>query len=51
MDKKKYAIVGCGARHSMYMKAVIDKFPKYCKLVALCDNNEGRMHLSVKRIP
>jgi predicted dehydrogenase len=49
MDKKKYAIVGCGARHSMYMKAVIDKFPKYCKLVALCDNNEGRMHLSVKR--
>ena len=50
MAKKRYAIVGTGGRHAMYRDAIIRKFKRHSELVALCDNNEGRMRLSNRRI-
>ena len=34
----------------MYRNAIIETFKEHCELVALCDNNEGRMRLSNKEI-
>lgn len=48
MGKKRYAIVGCGSRHGMYAEAIAGPFAEQAQLVALCDNNAGRMRLSAK---
>ena len=45
MSKKRYALVGVGSRSRMYSDALADRFAKTCELVALCDNNEGRLRM------
>lgn len=47
--KKRYAIVGLGGRHELFREAVTTKFPESSELVALCDNNPGRLSLAVSR--
>lgn len=44
--RKKYAIVGTGGRHYMYLDATTKGYSQYCELVGLCDKNEGRALLS-----
>jgi predicted dehydrogenase len=46
LEKKRYAIVGCGSRHDMYARALTGDFSEYGELVALCDRNEGRLRKS-----
>lgn len=48
MRKKRYVIVGCGSRHRMYAKAITKDFRDQAELAGLCDNNVGRMRLSVR---
>jgi len=45
MTKKRYAQVGVGDRSRMYSEAILDRFAEVAELVALCDSNEGRLHL------
>ena len=45
MTKKRYAQVGVGHRSLLYSLAIIEQFPDTSELVALCDSNEGRLHL------
>ncbi|HUG12109.1 MAG TPA: Gfo/Idh/MocA family oxidoreductase [Opitutaceae bacterium] len=48
-NRKRYAIVGCGSRHLMYLDAIQRNYAAHAELVGLCDNNAGRMELSQKR--
>jgi len=43
MAKKRYAQVGIGARSLMYSEAIVEQYPETNELVALCDNNLGRL--------
>lgn len=43
--EKLYAIVGLGSRSHLYLDAIINTYPENNRLVALCDNNQGRMDL------
>lgn len=43
MKPKRYAIVGTGARASMYRDALAKTYSDTCDLVALCDKNPLRM--------
>jgi predicted dehydrogenase len=44
--RKRYAIVGTGARHAMYRDAILGQYKQYAQLVGLCDLNPGRAELS-----
>ncbi|MBL1419605.1 MAG: Gfo/Idh/MocA family oxidoreductase [Alphaproteobacteria bacterium] len=46
----KYAIVGTGARHSMYRRTVTETYAEENELVGLCDSNEKRLALSASLI-
>lgn len=46
----KYAIVGAGARHGMFRRAINETHPQDNDLVALCDVNERRLALSAGKI-
>lgn len=46
----KYAIVGTGARHSMYRKTMTETYAENNELVGLCDSNEKRLALSASQI-
>ncbi len=46
----KYAIVGVGARHGMFRRAITETHPENNDLVALCDVNERRLALSAGKI-
>ncbi len=46
----RYAQVGVGGRSVLYTDGIFKFFSKYAKLVALCDNNPGRLDLCNKRI-
>lgn len=46
----KYAIVGTGARHAMFRKAVTETHAESNELVALCDVNPARLALSAGKI-
>jgi len=48
MTKKRYAQVGIGDRSWLYSQAIAGQFPDTCELVALCDNNEGRLQMRAK---
>ncbi len=48
--RKRYAIVGVGSRARMYMNAITGKYRDGNEIVAVCDNNAGRMAVAVKRI-
>ena len=43
MGKKRYAIVGLGARSAMYSTALWETYRDHAELVAFCDINETRM--------
>jgi predicted dehydrogenase len=43
MNRRRYAIVGLGARSEMYTDAMLDRFRERCEVVALCDTNQTRM--------
>jgi len=45
MQKKRYVVVGVGGRSRMYTKAITQTHAQHCELVAICDNNPGRMEL------
>ena len=45
MTKKRYAQVGVGGRSQLFLQAIVEKFADTCELIALCDNNEGRLRL------
>lgn len=42
-DRKKYAIVGTGARCSMFVEAIYGAHREYAELVAICDTSRTRM--------
>jgi len=47
----KYAIVGAGARHQMFRRAITETHAAGNALVALCDVNASRLALSVQQAP
>jgi predicted dehydrogenase len=49
-DRKRYAQVGLGGRHLMFRNAVTKDFPEKCEMVALCDNNAGRLELAIQEL-
>ena len=51
MAKKRYAVIGTGARSNMYINALTNgKYKDHAELVALCDMNQGRMDYHNERI-
>lgn len=44
--RRRYAIVGVGARHAMYRTAILGAYADHAELVGLCDTNPGRLALS-----
>jgi predicted dehydrogenase len=47
--RKRYAIVGTGSRHYMYLDAITQDYAEHAELVGLCDTNPGRLALSQTR--
>ncbi|MCT7376402.1 Gfo/Idh/MocA family protein [Chelativorans salis] len=47
----KYAIVGTGARHQMFRRAITETYGGQNELVGLCDTNDRRLALSASAIP
>jgi len=46
MPRRRYAQVGVGGRSLLFSQAIVGKFAATCELVALCDNNEGRLRMA-----
>jgi predicted dehydrogenase len=46
----RYAIVGAGARHAMFRRAVTETYALGNELVALCDSNPKRLALSASSV-
>jgi predicted dehydrogenase len=46
--RRRYAIVGCGARQQIYLDAILGKYKDIAELVGVCDINEGRAKQSQK---
>lgn len=44
--RRRYAIVGCGARSHMYQDALQGKYREVAELVGVCDRNSGRVELA-----
>lgn len=44
MQRKRYALVGCGGRAVMFVDAIAGKFTPYAELVGLCDVSPTRMN-------
>ncbi len=47
--RRRYAIVGTGARHKMYQDAIEKTYAAHAELVGLCDLNPGRLELARSR--
>lgn len=47
---RRYALVGVGARYSIYRDAILETYSGHAKLVALCDNNAGRLALARRKV-
>lgn len=41
---KKYVLIGCGGRCSMFLEGLANDFAKYGEIVGLCDTNQSRMN-------
>jgi predicted dehydrogenase len=48
-SRRRYALVGCGARSQMYQDAIQGRFASFAELVAVCDSNPGRVELTRER--
>ncbi|MDF9828218.1 putative dehydrogenase [Ereboglobus sp. PH5-10] len=46
--RRRYAIVGCGGRHRMYLKAILNQYKDVAEIVAVCDVNKGRAESAAK---
>jgi predicted dehydrogenase len=46
----KYAIVGTGARHEMFRRAITETYAATNRLVGLCDSNPLRLALSARQV-
>lgn len=49
-QRKRYAMVGLGARNRMFREAITITFSEWAEAVALCDSNPGRLERSVQLI-
>jgi len=49
-QKRRYAQVGLGGRHSMFREAAVERFSETSEMVALCDSNEGRLRLAQEEL-
>jgi predicted dehydrogenase len=49
VPRRRYAIVGVGARHVMYQDAIEKDYPASAQLVGLCDVNPGRLEVARQR--
>jgi hypothetical protein len=47
--RRRYAIVGVGSRSQMYQNAIEKTYREHAELVAICDNNPGRLEVSRAR--
>jgi predicted dehydrogenase len=47
--RRRYAIVGVGSRSQMYQNAIEKTYKDHAELVAICDNNTGRLEISRAR--
>ncbi len=47
--RRRYAIVGLGARHALYQDAIETTHAGHAELVAVCDSNPGRIELARRR--
>lgn len=47
---KKYVEVGMGGRSEMFTNALTKNFKDTAKLLAVCDNNAGRLNLAVNKL-
>ena len=43
MTRRRFAVVGTGARAQLYTHALTGEFRDHCVLVALCDVNRARL--------
>lgn len=50
IQRKRYAQVGLGGRHTLFRDGVVSTFKDTCEMVALCDSNPGRLALSQQEI-
>ena len=50
MPRKRYAVVGVGGRSWMYVAAITGKYAESSELVAICDNNRGRLDYTNERL-
>lgn len=44
-QKRKFVQVGLGGRSEMYWRAIAKKYRDNCEILALCDNNAGRLEM------
>lgn len=51
MTQKTFAIVGTGARHQMFRRAITETYGTSSELVGLCDSNPHRLALSAEAVP
>ena len=49
-QRRRYAQVGLGGRHTMFRDALVGRHADTCELVGLCDSNEGRLRLSAGEV-
>jgi len=49
MQIRRYVQVGVGGRSQMFWDAVMDKYKEHSQLLAICDNNKGRMDYVVNQ--
>jgi predicted dehydrogenase len=47
---RKFVIIGMGHRSEMYTTALTKDFSKTSKLMAVCDNNVGRLNLAINKL-
>ncbi len=47
---KRYVVVGVGGRSGMFTAPLASRFKDEAKLVAICDNNQGRMEFARDRL-
>lgn len=48
-SRKRYALVGVGARSTMFRDAVLKTYKDHCQMVGFCDLNEGRLKLAQRK--
>ncbi len=48
--RKKYAVVGVGGRSKMFTDAITLSHKDHAELVAICDNNAGRLNLRKEKV-